>query len=194
MTPPNLTSTPCFDDRFRAELDTLLSWRRDVRRFRRDLVPRPLLAEVLQLAQLSPSVGNSQPWRFVEVASPAMRAAVKRNFAECNAEALADQAQTRARLYARLKLEGLDAAPAQLAVFCDHATTQGHGLGAKTMPEALDYSVAAMIAVLWLSARAGAWPRLGVDPRSRPALRRHWRAGILQVHRLSVPGLAGRGT
>ena len=194
MTPPNLTSTPCFDDRFRAELDTLLSWRRDVRRFRRDPVPRPLLAEVLQLAQLSPSVGNSQPWRFVEVASPAMRAAVKRNFAECNAEALADQAPTRARLYARLKLEGLDAAPAQLAVFCDHATTQGHGLGAKTMPEALDYSVAAMIAVLWLSARAGAWPRLGVDPRSRPALSRHWRAGILQVHRLSVPGLAGRGT
>ena len=148
MSPPN------FDDRFRADLDQLLCWRRDVRRFRRDPVPRPLLAEVLQLAQLSPSVGNSQPWRFVEVASPAMRAAVKRNFAECNAEALAEQAPARARLYARLKLEGLDAAPAQLAVFCDHATTQGHGLGAKTMPEALDYSVAAMIAVLWLSARA----------------------------------------
>jgi len=153
MTPPALTP-PCFDDRFRADLDQLLSWRRDVRRFRRDPVPRPLLVEVLRLAQLSPSVGNSQPWRFVEVASPAMREAVKRNFADCNAAALSQQEPTRARLYARLKLEGLDAAPAQLAVFCDRATAQGHGLGAMTMPETLDYSVAAMIAVLWLAARA----------------------------------------
>ena len=153
MTPPSLTP-PQFDDRFRADLDQLLSWRRDVRRFRRDPVPRPLLAEILGLAQLSPSVGNSQPWRFVEVASPAMRGAVRRNFADCNAAALAQQAPSRATLYARLKLEGLDAAPAQLAVFCDRRTAQGHGLGAMTMPETLDYSVAAMIAVMWLAARS----------------------------------------
>jgi 5,6-dimethylbenzimidazole synthase len=145
---------PRFDDRFRAELDCLIAWRRDVRRFRRDPVPRALLAEVLALAQGAPSVGNSQPWRWVEVASAAKRAAVRANFEACNADALAAQAPSRADLYARLKLEGLDAAPAQFAVFCDHAATQGHGLGKATMPETLDYSVAAMITVAWLAARA----------------------------------------
>jgi len=47
----------------------------------------------------------------------AKRAAVRRNFAQCNAEALASQEPTRASAYARLKLEGLDAAPVQFAAF-----------------------------------------------------------------------------
>ena len=147
-------TTPCFDEAFCAKLDELIAWRRDVRRFRRDPVPRATVKEMLRLAQMSPSVGNSQPWRWVEVASAAKRAAVKANFAECNADALAAQEPTRVSAYARLKLEGLDAAPVQFAVFCDHATGQGRGLGSRTMPEALDYSVAAMITVLWLAARA----------------------------------------
>ena len=149
-----MTTPPRFDDKFRAELNDLICWRRDVRRFRRDGVPRALIGEVLRVAQMAPSVGNSQPWRFVEVASPAKREAVKANFRACNAAALAVQAPARASAYARLKLEGLDAAPAQWAVFCDRGTAQGHGLGALTMPETLDYSVVAMISVLWLAARA----------------------------------------
>ena len=79
---------------------------------------------------------------------------IRRNFLACNAEALAAQSNERAAIYARLKLAGIDAAPVQLAVFCDHATEQGHGLGARTMPEMLDYSVVGMIAGLWLAARA----------------------------------------
>ncbi len=149
-----MTTPPRFDERFRADLDALISWRRDVRRFRRDGVPRALIGEILRLAQMAPSVGNSQPWRFVEVASPAKREAVRRNFCACNAAALAAQDVAHAAAYARLKLEGLDAAPAQIAVFCDRGTAQGHGLGAATMPETLDYSVVGMIAVLWLAARA----------------------------------------
>ena len=148
MTPPR------FDDAFRAELRRLLAWRRDVRRFRREPFPREWLAEMLAAAQLSPSVGNSQPWRFVEVGSAAKREAVRANFLACNAAALAAQTPDRAGAYARLKLAGLDDAPVQLAVFCDHATRQGHGLGKATMPEMLDYSVASMVACLWLVARA----------------------------------------
>ena len=106
MTPPR------FDDAFCAKLDELIAWRRDVRRFRRDPVPRPLVPQILRLAQRSPSVGNSQPWRWIEVASAGKREAVKANFRDCNAAALAVQEQTRAASYARLKLEGLDAAPA----------------------------------------------------------------------------------
>jgi len=147
-------TAPCFDDGFRAELRKLLAWRRDVRRFRRDPFPREWLHEMMEAAQLSPSVGNSQPWRWVEVASAGKREAVRANFLECNALALAQQSPDRAAAYARLKLEGLDAAPAQFAVFCDRATRQGHGLGAATMPQMLDYSVASMIACVWLVARA----------------------------------------
>jgi 5,6-dimethylbenzimidazole synthase len=145
---------PVFDAAFRERLALLFAWRRDVRRFRPDPPPAALIDELLDLAQLAPSVGNSQPWRIVRVESAEKRAAVRANFERCNAEALAAQCGERAALYARLKLAGLDAAPVQLAVFCDRSTAQGHGLGARTMPETLDYSVVGMIASLWLAARA----------------------------------------
>jgi len=149
-----MTSTPVFDAQFREELATLMRWRRDVRRFRRDPVPESLLESLFDLAQIAPSVGNSQPWRIIRVESPQKRDAIRRNFAACNAEALSAQQGERAALYARLKLAGLDAAPVQLAIFCDRATTQGHGVGIRTMPEMLDYSVVGMISGLWLAARA----------------------------------------
>ncbi len=145
---------PVFDGKFQAELAELMRWRRDVRRFRRDPASEELIDSLLDLAQLAPSVGNSQPWRMIRVESAAKREAIRNNLLCSNAEALAAQQGERAALYARLKLEGLDAAPVQLAVFCDHATTQGHGLGVRTMPETLDYSVVGMINGLWLAARA----------------------------------------
>jgi 5,6-dimethylbenzimidazole synthase len=145
---------PVFDETFRADLARLFAWRRDVRRFKSDSVPEKMLADLLDLAQLAPSVGNSQPWRFILVESAAARLRIRENFLRCNAEALAALAGERARLYATLKLAGLDAAPIQLAVFCDRGTLQGHGLGLRTMPETLDFSVGGMIALLWLAARA----------------------------------------
>jgi 5,6-dimethylbenzimidazole synthase len=125
-----------------------------VRRFRAEPAPEELIDHLLDLAQLAPSVGNSQPWRLIRVESAEKRAAIRDNFLCCNAEALAAQQGERAALYAQLKLAGLDKAPVQLAVFCDRATTQGYGLGVRTMPEMLDYSVVGMINTLWLVARA----------------------------------------
>jgi len=145
---------PDFDAEFRDRLALLFAWRRDVRRFRVDPAPPALIETLLDRAQLAPSVGNSQPWRIVSVESREKRAAIRANFERCNAEALAAQSGERAGLYARLKLAGLDTAPVQLAVFCDRSTTQGHGLGARTMPEMLDFSVVGMIVSLWLAARA----------------------------------------
>jgi len=145
---------PVFDAPFQAKLAQLIEWRRDVRRFRREPVKAELIDGLLDLAQLAPSVGNSQPWRWVSVESPDIREHVRQNFRRCNADALACLKGERAEIYARLKLEGLDAAPLQFAVFCDHDTDQGGGLGRHTMPEVLEYSVAAMIATFWLAARA----------------------------------------
>jgi 5,6-dimethylbenzimidazole synthase len=145
---------PDFDPTFRDQLRALLAWRRDVRRFRRDALPQGTIERLIEIACLSPSVGLSEPWRFVIVEDQARRAAIRDCFGACNQDALRQQEPDRASLYARLKLSGLDDAPSQVAVFADHATAQGHGLGRLTMPATLDYSVAIAIHTLWLAARA----------------------------------------
>jgi 5,6-dimethylbenzimidazole synthase len=76
------------------------------------------------------------------------------NFRACNEAALRDFDGDRAALYARLKLAGLAEAPVHLAVFADSETSTGGGLGRKTMPEMLSYSVVCAIHTLWLAARA----------------------------------------
>jgi len=126
-----------------------------VRHFRRDPLPPGLLDRLLGLACLAPSVGNSQPWRFVLVEDPDRRAAVRAVFGRCNADAAAGyDDDDRAAQYRRLKLAGLQEAPVQLAIFCDRSTGQGHGLGRQTMPETLDHSVVTAIHTLWLAARS----------------------------------------
>jgi 5,6-dimethylbenzimidazole synthase len=143
-----------FDGTFRARLRDLLAWRRDVRRFLCDPLPDGALESLIEFACLAPSVGLSQPWRFVIVESGTLRTAIRENFAACNARALAAQAPERAGLYARLKLAGLDEAPTHFAVFADRTTERGHGLGRHTMPEMIDYSAVIAVHTIWLAARA----------------------------------------
>jgi len=145
---------PDFDAEFRARLHVLLRWRRDVRQFRREALPEGTIERLIEIACLSPSVGLSEPWRFVLVRDPDRRAAIRASFETCNQEALRQQTPDRAALYARLKLAGLDDAPAQVSVFADRSTAQGNGLGRLTMPQTLDYSVAIAMHTLWLAARA----------------------------------------
>jgi 5,6-dimethylbenzimidazole synthase len=148
------SNKPVFDATFREKFDTLVQWRRDVRRFKTDPVDPSLLDRLIEQACLSPSVGNCQPWRFVLVSDPACRAGIRENFLRRNDDALSEYAGERAALYARLKLAGLDAAPVHLAVFADPETPYGHGLGRRTMPEMLQYSVVGAVQTFWLAARA----------------------------------------
>jgi 5,6-dimethylbenzimidazole synthase len=143
-----------FDQSFRSRLRDLFVWRRDVRRFRRDPLPADALERLIEVACLSPSVGLSQPWRFVVVDDAIRREAVRANFNECNAAALRAYSGELAARYAALKLAGLEEAPCHLAVFVDKATETGRALGRKTMPEVLDYSVVGAICMMWLAARA----------------------------------------
>ena len=145
---------PEFGPEFRERLYDLLKWRRDVRRFKRTPLPQGTIERLIAIACLSPSVGLSEPWRFVIVEDEGRRAAIRASFEACNQDALAMQTPDRAALYARLKLAGLDDAPCQIAVFADRATAQGSGLGRLTMPETLDYSVVNAIHTFWLAARA----------------------------------------
>jgi 5,6-dimethylbenzimidazole synthase len=145
---------PRFDAAFRRQLADLFAWRRDVRRFRHDPLPDGALDALIREATLAPSVGYSQPWRFVTVRDPDRRAEIARNFERRNAEALGAYSGERARTYAGLKLSGLREAPEHLAVFAAEATERGHGLGRQTMPETLRYSVVTAVYTLWLAARA----------------------------------------
>jgi len=145
---------PRFDAAFGAAFRDLVLWRRDVRRFRRDPVDPDLVLALIDLASRAPSVGLSQPWRFVLVETDERRAAVQASFARANARALGGYTGEEQTRYAKLKLEGLAAAPVHLAVFADEATEAGAGLGRQSMPETVRYSVVAAIQTLWLGARA----------------------------------------
>jgi 5,6-dimethylbenzimidazole synthase len=143
-----------FGQSFRDQLAELFAWRRDVRRFRPDPVAPELIRRLLDQTGLAPSVGLSEPWRFVMVESEPARSAALDNFEAANAEALDGYSSDQARLYATLKLSGMRDAPVQIAIFCDEDTPQGSGLGAQTMPEMRRYSVVCAVMQLWLSARA----------------------------------------
>ena len=145
---------PEFDEAFRARFEQLLRWRRDVRAFRPDPLPEGALQHLVEVASLAPSVGYSQPWRFVTVSDPERRKIVRAAFEDANRQALEGYDGERKQLYARLKLAGLDQAPEQVAIFTDHGTPRGHGLGLQTMPEMLDYSTVNAIHTFWLAARA----------------------------------------
>lgn len=143
-----------FSPALREGLIDLLTWRRDVRSFRRDPLPDGAVERLVAAACLSPSVGLSEPWRFVLVEDPDRRAAIRANFEAANADALAAQSSDRRTLYTKLKLAGLDDAPVHLAAFADRGGEQGHGLGRHTMPDTVDLSVAIAVHTLWLAARA----------------------------------------
>lgn len=171
---------PDFSDDFRKALHDLFVWRRDVRHFARTPIPTALLDELFATVALTPSVGLSQPWRFVMVDDPVRRAAVREDFLACNAAALSAYHGDRARLYASLKLSGLDEAPCHIAVFAEPETAQGAGLGRMTMPETSAYSAVLAIHTLWLAARAAGiglgWVSI-LDPAKMPGILdvpQHW--------------------
>ena len=143
-----------FSDAFQDELDRLLKWRRDVRHFKTDPVDEALLTECLDAFLKAPSVGLSEPWRVVRVSSDTARGAAFENFKEANDQALQGYSGEKAKLYAGLKLSGMQESPVQLAIYCDEATDKGAGLGAGTMPEMRRYSVVGAINLFWLTARA----------------------------------------
>jgi 5,6-dimethylbenzimidazole synthase len=145
---------PEFTNDFCAQLLELFKWRRDVRQFRRDPLPTGTWERLTDIARLAPSVGLSEPWRFILVESENRRRAIRECFEDSNRSALRGYSGERAALYAKLKLEGLDDAPCQFAVFVDPMTTQGHGLGRLTMRATVEYSAVMAVSNLWLAARA----------------------------------------
>ena len=138
----------------RQVLGQLMASRRDIRRFRPDPVPAVVLSRLFEAAHQAPSVGHSQPWRFVVVRGDDTRA---------KAAVLADRARLRqaqamdiesARHLLDLDLEGIREAPLGVVVCCDRRAPAAGVLGRATFVDADMWSCACAIENFWLAARA----------------------------------------
>ncbi|MEM7314949.1 MAG: 5,6-dimethylbenzimidazole synthase, partial [Planctomycetota bacterium] len=139
---------------FQIQLRELFRLRRDVRRFRSNLIPADCMQRWIDVACMAPSVGLSQPWRFISVKDPSLRAEIASEFEHQNELAADDFDTTERAHYMSLKLAGIREAPEQLAVYVVTNPEKGRGLGRRTMPDTVEYSVVAAIQNFWLAARA----------------------------------------
>lgn len=149
--------------------------RRDVRgQFAPDPVPDDVLTRVLTAAHHAPSVGFMQPWNFIVVRDPAVKARVHADFAQANEEAKALFEGERQALYSRLKLEGIREAPVNLCITCDRERSGPVVLGRTHIPTMDLYSCVCAVQNLWLAARAEGlgvgWVSILHEDRLRAAL------------------------
>lgn len=128
--------------------------RRDVRHFRPDPIPTDVLRRLLTAAHHAPSVGFMQPWNFIVIQDPEVKAQVKRHFQAENVRAARRFRKGKRRLYNSLKLEGIEESPVNLCVTCDPRRRGPHVLGRNTIRRTDLYSTCCAVQNLWLAARA----------------------------------------
>lgn len=135
-------------------LAEVIAARRDIRRYRPDPIPEAILEAVLAAGHQAPSVGHSQPWRFIVVQDAGRRD---------HAARLADRARLQqahrldpesGRRLLDLQLDGIREAPVGIVVACDRRTPAAGVLGRATFPDADLWGCACAIQNMWLTARA----------------------------------------
>ncbi len=137
------------------EVDTLkqiMLSRRDVRgnRFIDKKIKNKVLEEILAAANCAPSVGFSQPWKFLIIKDKDIRSKIYKDFVKENNKAkkiFKDKS-----LYKDLKLEGIKESYINIAVFYKKPTKKI--LGQTSQKKMGEYSVVCAIENLWLMARA----------------------------------------
>jgi len=126
--------------------------RRDMRHFAGGSVAPEVMRRLLTAAHHGPSVGFMQPWRFVRVASRALRAELQALVEQervLTARALGEREDE----FMRLKVEGLmEAAEVWAVALADGR--ERHVFGRRTLPQMDLASTACAIQNLWLAARA----------------------------------------
>ncbi|DAB39448.1 MAG: 5,6-dimethylbenzimidazole synthase [Sulfuricurvum sp. GWF2_44_89] len=133
-------------------LQSIFSSRRDVRgnRFIDEPIDDEVLRKILEAAISAPSVGFSQPWKFVIVQDHAKREAIYEEFLRENTKA--SKLFEGNLLYDTLKLEGIKESALNIAVLYQKPTKTV--LGQTTQKKMGEYSVVCAIQNLWLMARA----------------------------------------
>ena len=150
-----------FTDAERDGLYKTIFNRRDVRgQFKPDPIPDAVLSRILYAAHHAPSVGFMQPWNFLLIRSPGVKAQIHQAFLAANDAAARlfeaeNQVETeKSRLYKRLKLEGILEAPINICITCDRSRSGPVVLGRTTNKEMDLYSSVCAVQNLWLAARA----------------------------------------
>ncbi len=136
------------------ELAECILKRRDTRHFKSESVPNLVIQRALQAAHNAPSVGLTEPWRFILIESEETRRKIKDNFdhMRIEAESTIDD-QQKLKLHKTLKLESIMDAPVGLAIFCAMPEENSYVLGTTTTikKDILFWSVACAIQNLLLS-------------------------------------------
>ena len=135
-------------------LHKVVAARRDVRRFRPDEVPSDILRRILTAGHQAPSVGHSQPWRFIVVRDQATRdRAAQIADRERLRQAGMLTEERRSRLL-DLKLDGIREAPLGVVVACDRRVPAAGVLGRASFADTDMWSCACAVENMWLAARA----------------------------------------
>jgi 5,6-dimethylbenzimidazole synthase len=130
----------------------VISERRDMRHFTHEAVDPEILKKLIYAAQLAPSVGFMQPWRFIRITDSTIRDQIY-DLAQAEIKLTGEQLKEKKTIYATLKLEGIkDCAEVWVAALMEGRDK--YILGRRTMPEMDLASLSCAIQNIWLAARA----------------------------------------
>lgn len=130
----------------------IIKARRDVRgnRFIPKAVEDEKLNLILEAGISAPSVGYSQPWKFIVIQDTKIKNNILKNFEDENKKA--KEIFKDRDLYKKLKLEGIKEAPINMAMLYE---PQGEEvIGMTSMKQMGEYSVVCAIQNMWLMARS----------------------------------------
>lgn len=141
-----------FQEQDSQKLLEIIKARRDVRgnRFVNTQVEKEKLELILEAGISAPSVGYSQPWKFIVIEDKNIKNEILENFETENNKA--QEIFKNKELYAKLKLEGIKEAPVNIAVLYEPSAEEI--LGMTSMKKMGEYSVVCAIQNMWLMARA----------------------------------------
>ena len=141
-----------YDPASLAAVHRVIHERRDMRHF----VPLPVepdvLRRLLDAAHAAPSVGLSQPWRFIRITRPELRRQIHEMVQQERARTAA-ALKERGEEFLKLKIDGVLECGELLVVAVRDGGTQ-EVFGRRTLPEMDVASAACAIQNLWLAARA----------------------------------------
>ena len=143
-----------FSDEEKRGLYRAIHERHSVRsQFLPDPIHPDVLARLLLAAHHAPSVGFMQPWDFILIDDPAIKAAVQASFDRENTRASTNYSGDRAALYRTLQLDGIMNSPINLCITCDRSRGGPHVLGRNSIRDSDLFSTCLAVQNLWLAAQ-----------------------------------------
>jgi len=134
-------------------LANIIHHRRDIRgnNFESKKIKKKYINQILHSALKAPSVGFSQPWKFVIIKDDKTKDKIYDNFKN-EYEKSKKYFENRSAIYNTLKLEGIKETPVNIAVY--YKKSKEKTLGQTSQKKMGEYSVVCAIQNMWLMARS----------------------------------------